>query len=365
MAARILHRIRGRLARGSSLPLLGMHVSVHVERRSGATPSAHQVFRNTLARLVELFPQLGRFVHPSTNDDARACLAALDFAYAYLPLIHEGARETHLRTLLARLRSRVADEEYRRQLTREIAKSDVRSGVPDRATILLRTPPADDEERALVATLEADIATFERRYAARAGLIPSLDAWRSIPGDVRGQSLIAYFEARPDMVRGKRILHVAPEACLRQWFERRRRALRIEYVTLDPFLDGVDVAEDLTALKLADGSCDLVICHRVLEHVLDDAAALRELHRVLAPGGAMSFSVPQSLSLERTNEWVVPDESHDHHVRQYGNDLEDRLRLAGFAEVMVDRFLLDRTREQHLAQGSYPLRMLVCRKTRG
>ena len=365
MAARFFNRIRTRLARGSNLPFLGVRVSVNVERSSGATPAAHQVFRNTLRRLVELFPDLRRYVHPTTETDPRACLAALDFVYDYLPLIHEPARETQLRRLLTRLREQVADEPYRRQLAREIAKSDVRSGVPDRATILLESAPADDEERALVRKLEADIELYERRYAARAALIRSLDVWRAIPGDVRGQSLVAYFAANPELVRGKRVLHVAPEESLRRWLGSRSRTLQIEYVTLDPFLAGVDVTEDLTALQLADDRFDLVICHRVLEHVLDDAAALRELRRVLRPGGVLNFSVPQSLSLDETNEWIIPDRSHDHHVRQYGNDLDDRLRAAGFASVTVDRFLLDRTREQHLAEGTYPLRILICTKGSG
>lgn len=357
----LLQQLRATLERGAAIPLVGLRVGIRVERRDGATKPAHEVFRNTLRRLVELFPELQRFAHPATDSDARACLAALDAAYDYLPVIFEGARETQLRRILARLRDRVEDADYRRQLTLEIARSDVRSGVPERATVLLRE--GAEQDGALLRKLQADIELFERRYGARAGLIPAQEVWSGIPGDVRGQSLIAYFEAHPEAVRGKRILHVAPEETLRQWFRDRSRALEVDYVTLDPFLRSVDATEDLTKLGFDDATFDLVICHRVLEHVLDDVAALREMWRVLRRGGTLNFSVPQSLNLDTTNEWIVPDESHDRHVRQYGMDLEQRVRAAGFAEVAVDRLLLDRTREEHVADKTYPLRLYICKKS--
>jgi SAM-dependent methyltransferase len=61
---------------------------------------------------------------------------------------------------------------------------------------------------------------------------------------------------------------------------------------------GVDVQEnpnaDLTgsieALPVEDGSFDVVLCTQVLEHVDDPAAAVRELQRVVAPGGRVLAS---------------------------------------------------------------------------
>jgi SAM-dependent methyltransferase len=52
------------------------------------------------------------------------------------------------------------------------------------------------------------------------------------------------------------------------------------------------VAGSLTAIPLADGAFDLILCTEVLEHIEDDRTALDELCRVLAPGGAMLISVP-------------------------------------------------------------------------
>src|SRR5262245_32656429 len=45
------------------------------------------------------------------------------------------------------------------------------------------------------------------------------------------------------------------------------------------------VVGSMDAVPLATGSCDAVLAFDVLEHVDDDAAALREAGRLLAPGG--------------------------------------------------------------------------------
>ena len=61
---------------------------------------------------------------------------------------------------------------------------------------------------------------------------------------------------------------------------------------------GVDVGENphadlqgaVEALPLDDGSFDVVIATQLLEHVVDPAAAVQELHRVTAPGGRVLLS---------------------------------------------------------------------------
>jgi 2-polyprenyl-3-methyl-5-hydroxy-6-metoxy-1,4-benzoquinol methylase len=47
-------------------------------------------------------------------------------------------------------------------------------------------------------------------------------------------------------------------------------------------------------LKLADGSCDYVTSFETIEHVDDPAQFLRELRRVLKPGGLLFLSTPQN-----------------------------------------------------------------------
>lgn len=69
--------------------------------------------------------------------------------------------------------------------------------------------------------------------------------------------------------------------CLRA--QKRREILPVQY-------DGAH-------LPLADAAVDLITSFEVLEHVPDESAALREVRRVLKPGGEIVFSVP--------NKWWV------------------------------------------------------------
>jgi SAM-dependent methyltransferase len=81
----------------------------------------------------------------------------------------------------------------------------------------------------------------------------------------------------------------------------------------------------------------------VLEHVPDDAAAMRELARVLRPDGLAVVMVPAHGDLEVTDE--DPSAGEDErlrrfgqadHVRRYGTDLRERLGAAGFDVTVVD-----------------------------
>ena len=52
------------------------------------------------------------------------------------------------------------------------------------------------------------------------------------------------------------------------------------------------IQTSLTALGVHDASIDVVLCNQVLEHVPDCQAALREVRRVLRPGGLLLVGVP-------------------------------------------------------------------------
>jgi SAM-dependent methyltransferase len=108
--------------------------------------------------------------------------------------------------------------------------------------------------------------------------------------------------------------------------------------------EDADLRLDITALDLPDGAFDAIICSHVLEHVADDAAAMRELHRVTAAGGFVLVMVP--LALDRATTYEDPRISSPEereraflqrdHVRLYAPDIADRLRAAGFAVETVD-----------------------------
>jgi 2-polyprenyl-3-methyl-5-hydroxy-6-metoxy-1,4-benzoquinol methylase len=54
------------------------------------------------------------------------------------------------------------------------------------------------------------------------------------------------------------------------------------------------VRANLEALPFEDGAFELVLCTQVVEHLLDPGAGIRELARVVAPGGTLLLSTDHS-----------------------------------------------------------------------
>jgi ubiquinone/menaquinone biosynthesis C-methylase UbiE len=54
----------------------------------------------------------------------------------------------------------------------------------------------------------------------------------------------------------------------------------------------LDIISDITAIPVENASFDAVMCTEVLEHVPDPVAAIKELNRVLRPGGFLLITAP-------------------------------------------------------------------------
>lgn len=67
--------------------------------------------------------------------------------------------------------------------------------------------------------------------------------------------------------------------------------------------------------KIADGSVDLAYSRSVMEHVKDPDAALREIHRVLRPGGHYIFLTPNLYDYASLISYMVPNSLHPMIVR--------------------------------------------------
>lgn len=82
---------------------------------------------------------------------------------------------------------------------------------------------------------------------------------------------------------------------------------------------------DIQRIDRPDGAYDVVVCSHVLEHVKDDAAAVRELVRILSPEGFLILAVPRSEKGKMTDDWGFPDPTRNLHYRGYGQDFTARL----------------------------------------
>ncbi len=147
-----------------------------------------------------------------------------------------------------------------------------------------------------------------------------------------------------------RVLHIAPEPSLQRAF---LRAPKVNYVSGDWNSRLAAIRLDVTDLPFRDGWFDLIVCNHVLEHVPNDATAVRELFRVLVPGGRAILQVPYSPVRNHTDEdpAASPDErarrfGQSDHVRLYGLDYPDRLGSTGF---VVEEFQFVKTHGPELA----------------
>lgn len=109
--------------------------------------------------------------------------------------------------------------------------------------------------------------------------------------------------------------------------------------------------EDLTNLSFPDASFDDILCVEVLEHIPDHHAALREMARVLTPGGRAMLTFPwlggehfdhmirAELRPDGTINHILPPEYHGDPAdgagilsfRSFGWKILDEIRAAGFS----------------------------------
>ncbi|MBF0231577.1 MAG: class I SAM-dependent methyltransferase [Desulfamplus sp.] len=126
----------------------------------------------------------------------------------------------------------------------------------------------------------------------------------------------------------KRVLHFAPEKVLGDWF----RGKAASYESADLLSAGVNHQVDITALPFSDESYDVVFASHVLEHIHEDNLAIRELRRVLSPGGIAILPVP--IVTLRTVEYSEANPNEAGYVRAAGIDYFARYRLH-FREVRI------------------------------
>lgn len=142
-----------------------------------------------------------------------------------------------------------------------------------------------------------------------------------------------------------KVLHIAPEYC---FIKRFKRMPNLDYTTADLESPWADVKMDINDMPFADNSFDVVFCNHVLEHIPDDIHAMREILRVMKPGGWSILQVPQNYNMEKTDEDLTVTDPKERerrflqsdHFRLYGRDYAGRLQTAGF-EVTEDKLAME------------------------
>lgn len=110
------------------------------------------------------------------------------------------------------------------------------------------------------------------------------------------------------------------------------------YITADLESPLAKVKMDIHEMPFEDNHFDVVLCNHVLEHVTDDMKAMREIYRVLKPGGWALMQVPFFSPVPDTTfeDNTITDSKErerlfgqDDHVRKYGKDYPNRINQSG------------------------------------
>jgi 2-polyprenyl-3-methyl-5-hydroxy-6-metoxy-1,4-benzoquinol methylase len=122
------------------------------------------------------------------------------------------------------------------------------------------------------------------------------------PYDLERRLELVFDELLPASLTGQRLLEVG---CGTGWFSQRAWERGAEVTALD-MGDALlrqamaksplrPVAGDAISLPLGDSIFDIVISSEVIEHTVDPARAVREMARVLKPGGTLALTCPNRL----------------------------------------------------------------------
>ena len=184
----------------------------------------------------------------------------------------------------------------------------------------------------------------------------------------RHRLLTLFLKRETDLFDGqpKRLLHVAPE-----WYMQKhlKKIPGVQYVSGDLLSPHAMIALDVTDLPFRDGWFDVVMCSHVLEHVDDSDLAMRELFRVLRPGGWGILDAPVDWDREDTYEdWSVTDPADRErvfgqrdHVRLFGRTYPQLLDRAGF-DVHLDEYALQPGERERYGLRTDMDHIWMCRK---
>jgi predicted SAM-dependent methyltransferase len=138
----------------------------------------------------------------------------------------------------------------------------------------------------------------------------------------------------------------------------------VTHRTTDLFMNDVDDKLDVQDLHLyKDHSFDVFICSHILEHVTDDIKSMKELYRILNPGGFGITMVPilKPVAITQEDPSITAETlrlkyfGQTDHVRLYAKqDFVERLQSVGFKVKLytVDDFGKELFKKSGITQKS-------------
>jgi SAM-dependent methyltransferase len=156
----------------------------------------------------------------------------------------------------------------------------------------------------------------------------------------RHRLITAFLLKETNLMAGrKKLLHFAPEDVLQR---RLRQEKNLDYTSVDIASPLAMLIADIMNLPIDSTTIDAILCNHVLAHVEDDRQAMRELYRILKPGGwavitttidfnRPTFEVPGPLTpAEKLSTYGQVDL-----CRIYGYDITQRLESVGFSVNLI------------------------------
>lgn len=139
------------------------------------------------------------------------------------------------------------------------------------------------------------------------------------------------------------MLHLSPSKSLKKKIGDTFK--NVDYHTSDYVGEfDADNSFDLRKTNLGSNKYDIIICYHILEHIIEDMEAIKELYRILKKGGVCYIQTPfcsVNGASKEDYDIVTPEERLKHfgqidHVRVYSvSDLQERLSLVGFETELV------------------------------
>lgn len=166
----------------------------------------------------------------------------------------------------------------------------------------------------------------------------------------RHRILALWCDRHREELQKARTLYFAPENGILLWMKRNG----VSCTTADLKAEA-DLQINIQETGLPDQSFDMIICNHVLEHVDDFRAALKEIHRILMPGGTFICSFPMDPGIAVLDEdpGVQTDEER---VRRFGQF--DHKRVFGMkADVLLEDagFSVERIRGEDYPEKILPV----------